>query len=210
METSDSSAMSAKIVAAIAAVMGKVPKLAKGERNTHANYNFASIDDFLEAVRPLMADAGLVIASDEDSFEVLDGGWLKMRFAFSVHCGGDSYGPLRRSIMTQSKMGSQSFGAAQSYAEKQFLRSLFKIATGEGDADSHAQVPLTRTSSSPPRDTDRITPKQVEALQKLADEVGADVRKFCAYAKITVLGDIRAADFDRAVETLEAKRKQAA
>lgn len=145
--------MPAKVVDAISAIMAEVPKLNKGERNSHGNYNFASIDDFLEAVRPLMAKHKLVITADEDDFEVIGEGrdsWLRMRFAFAAHCGGETYGPMRRSIMIMSKMGSQAFGAGQSYAEKQVLRSLFKIATGEGaniDADSHPQEALARTSS---------------------------------------------------------------
>lgn len=147
--------MPPKVAEAVAAVMAEVPKLAKGERNSHGNYNFASIDDFLEAVRPIMAKHKLIISSDEDDFEVIGDGrdaWLRMRFAFSAHCGGETYGPMRRSIMIMAKMGSQAFGAGQSYAEKQFLRSLFKIATGEGaniDADSHPQDTLARTKSAP-------------------------------------------------------------
>lgn len=148
--------MPLKVAEAIAAVMSEVPKLNKGERNSHGNYNFASIDDFLEAVRPLMAKHKLIISADEDDFDVIGEGkdmWLRMRFAFSAHCHGETYGPMRRSIMIKASMGSQAFGAGQSYAEKQFLRSLFKIATGEGaaiDADSHAQEPLARTRSKQP------------------------------------------------------------
>lgn len=140
--------MDNSIVKAVASVMSDVPKLAKGEKNSHGNYNFASIDDFLEAVRPLMAKAGLVIVSDEEDFEVIGEGkdtWLKMRYAFTLHAADALYGPIYRTTMVRASMGSQAFGAAQSYAEKQFLRSLFKIATGEGgaiDADSHAQSNL--------------------------------------------------------------------
>lgn len=176
--------MPPKVTEAVAAVMKEVPKLAKGERNTHGNYNFASIDDFLEAVRPLMAKVGLVIASDEDDFEVIDK-WLRMRFAFSVHCGGESAGPYRRSIMVLASMGAQAFGAGQSYAEKQFLRSLFKIATGEGsaiDADSHAQQPLERTQArmidAPMNGPARSAPKRLAGIHKTVSALREGIRSF--------------------------------
>ncbi len=146
--------MPPKVAGAITAVMKAVPKLKKGEKNTHGNYNFASIDDFLEAVRPLCAEHGLIIMQDEESFETQTGtdkngkavSWLVMRFRFTLaHSSGEvwSHQPAR-TIMVSAAMGAQAFGAAQSYALKQFMRSLFQIATGEKgmDADEHAPADL--------------------------------------------------------------------
>jgi hypothetical protein len=147
-----------KIAAAICEVMSAVPKLKKGEKNTHGNYNFASIDDFLEAVRPLCAEQGLIIIIDEEGFETKEGQdkngksvtWLVLEFAFTLaHSSGETWGHRpRRTIMVNASMGSQAFGAAQSYALKQFERALFQIATGEkdGDADSHPHGDLPRTA----------------------------------------------------------------
>jgi hypothetical protein len=146
--------MDDKICSAIAQVMANLPKLNKGETNKHGGYSFASVDDFFEAVQPQMAKAGLVVTSDEQDFEVIGDGkdaWLKMRFAFVAHAGGAEYGPLNRTAMVRASMGSQALGAAQSYAEKQFLRSLFKMATGEGagiDADSHPAADLPQQRSN--------------------------------------------------------------
>ena len=51
--------------------------------------------------------------------------------------------------MVNASMGSQAFGAAQSYTLKQFMRSLFQVATGEKgqDADEHppADLPARKT-----------------------------------------------------------------
>jgi hypothetical protein len=145
--------MPPKVAGAITAVMNEVPKLQKTEKNSHGNYNFASIDDFLEAVRPLCAKHGLIISQDEESFEMTEG-WLIVRFAFTLaHSSGETWGHRpRRTIMVSSKMGSQAFGAAQSYCLKQFERSLFQIATGEKgqDADEHAPADLPNVKKSPP------------------------------------------------------------
>lgn len=151
-----------KVAAALAAVMSEVPKLSKSERNSHGSYNFASIDDFLEAVRPLCAKHGLIIVQDEESFETIQAGkdrngndrtWLLIRFSYTLaHASGETWGHKpTRSIMVDASMGSQAFGAAQSYSLKQFERSLFQIATGEkdADADTHppADLPVARSVS---------------------------------------------------------------
>lgn len=135
----DQAPMPAAIVAAIIAIMNDVPKLEKSEQNTHGRYNFASIDDFLEAVRPLCAKHGLVIMQDEADY-TSDGNWLTMRFAFTLaYSGGEKsvtweHRPVRTALVN-AKMGSQALGAAQSYALKMFMRSLFQISTGEKGQD---------------------------------------------------------------------------
>ena len=143
---------------AIAAVMADIPKLAREETNKHANYKFASIDDFLDAVRPLCAKHKLAIVQDETSFTIVQtmdkygkpSDWLQMGFAYTVATAGVSWGPVMRSIMVRADMGSQAFGAAQSYSLKQFMRSLFQISTGDGeDADSHEQSSIASAAAKP-------------------------------------------------------------
>lgn len=139
-----------KVAAAVAQVMSGVKTLKKDQENQHARYKFAGIDDFLEATRPLCAEAGLIIIQDEDGFDVVGDGWLMMRYSFHLaHSSGEMWeGAIRRTIMVQAKMGSQAFGAAQSYVLKQFMRSLFQMATGDGeDADSHEQRDLPKTDA---------------------------------------------------------------
>ena len=156
--------MPPKVAAAVVAVMSRVPKLGKDEKNLHGNYKFAGIDAFLEAVRPLCAEAGLIILQDEESCDFREGrgkdggvrNWLLLKFRFTLaHSSGETWEhrPLR-TIMVDASMGSQSFGAAQSYALKQFQRSLFQIATGENeeaDTHEHADLPAGKTvNKSPP------------------------------------------------------------
>ena len=191
--------MPTKVATALAAVMTDVPKLGKGEKNAHGNYNFASIDDFLEAVRPLCAKHGLIIVQDEESFEMREAGtgrdgkpavWLVMRFRFTLaHTSGETWMHRpARTIMVSASMGSQAFGAAQSYALKQFERSLFQIATGEKDADADAHPPAdlprngngTKTGAAISGPIGQLAPKddQAESLS-LAwhDTTGVETRK---------------------------------
>jgi hypothetical protein len=176
-----------KVAAALVAVMSDVKTLGKTNENQHARYKFAGIDDFLEATRPLCAKHGLIIIQDEEDFQVLGDGWLSMRFGFRLgHSSGEMWdGIIRRSIMVQAKMGSQAFGAAQSYVLKQFMRSLFQMATGDGeDADSHDQrelAPARKSASQAKKDGDwdRIT----AAIDKCetADELDNWLRKMGPY-----------------------------
>ena len=176
-ELVDHQPLPAKIAEAVCVVMAAVPKLAKGEKNQHAKYNFASIDDFLEAVRPLCAEAGLVIIQDEDAFEVR-GEWLWMTWIFTLaHKSGETWTHRpKRTIMVSSKMGAQAFGAAQSYALKQFMRALFQIATGEKgpDADEHpaGNLPERRKQQPKPPDMEEINRLQGEMDQEYANAVG--------------------------------------
>jgi hypothetical protein len=133
--------------------MSGITRLERDEKNPFANYKYAGIESYLDMVRPLCADAGLIIIQDEEFYEFIhskdakdrDITWLVMSFLFSVaHSSGELWPHrIRRTAMVQASMGSQAFGAAQSYALKSYLRSLGLIATGDTpDADSHEQRDL--------------------------------------------------------------------
>ena len=140
--TTQAPSMPAAIAAAIVAVKKQVRQLGADDRNQHGNYAFVSIDKFYERIGPLMAGAGIALMIDEISTDVRDGGkgnpWLFCRYALSfVHESGVMSAPVSRSCALPIS-GPQAFGAAQSYIEKQFLRQVFKIPTGERDADATA------------------------------------------------------------------------
>lgn len=198
-----------KIDAAIAKVMQSVKRLGREDRNGQGGYNYASIDNFLEMTGKLCAQESLSVLMDEEQCEIVpdfikrrDGRipGLQMRFAITLRCEGEVAGPYRRSIIVPSDMGSQAFGAAQSYVLKQFLRATFQIPTGDKGEDIDAYDTGTI-------DAHRITPEQVKELEALAAEVGADVPKYLKYVNLQSLSDIYAKDFDAAKRTMEAKRK---
>lgn len=147
-----------KIATALVAVMAGIEKLKKDENNPHANYMYAGIEAYLEMVRPLHAEHGLIVLQDEVGYEIFHGkdkygkelAWLIMTFLFGLaHSSGETWQHrIKRTAMVQASMGSQAFGAAQSYALKSFLRALELIATGDTpDADSHEQRELPVSES---------------------------------------------------------------
>lgn len=80
--------------------------------------------------------------------------------------------------MVSSKMGAQAFGAAQSYALKQFMRSLFQIATGEKgqDADEHPNADLPEVKrEKTTKDDDWVGPLGKNALKQQLRELNSHV-----------------------------------
>lgn len=196
------------IHAAIAAAMGEVQRIGKSERNSHGNYNFAGIDAFLDLTRPICAKHGLNVLQDEEGFEVFEvpsakgpQKMLLMRFAFTVARDGEAIGPLHRSIMVPASMGSQAFGSAQSYALKQFLRSLFQISTGEKDQDIDAHDTGELAAYQRPL----IDDAQWALLVQLIEQSKADTQAFCTAYNIGSLKELPADAFPRAKAQLEKK-----
>lgn len=139
------------IAQAIIAVKKQVRQIGQDERNEHGKYRYVSVDRFYERIGPMMAEAGLALLIDETETEVRisettdrDGNPRKTAWLFAqynmafMHESGALSTPMRRSV-AQPLTGPQTYGAAQSYIEKQFLRQVFKIPIGERDADETAQ-----------------------------------------------------------------------
>lgn len=170
--TTDTMKMPRSIAVAINEITGNVETIKKENDNDFDKYTFASIDDFMKYVNPLCAEAGLFIIQDEASKPELvekptkSGSTLMLWCEFNFTLGtteGDLYGPIKRSVMVLAT-GAQAFGAAQSYALKQFLRSLFMIPTGDGDdPDNDA----TKAISAPPT---------IDA-QKIAKSINAQISR---------------------------------
>ena len=135
----------ASIAKAIFAIMQTVDAVKKNQKNLHGGYFFASTDDIYAAVARKMGEVGLDILSLEDEIEVVtsvkadgkDSRWLRVTYRFILFTETDSWThlKLRRTVMTPVA-GPQSFQGAQSFADKSFIRHLFKIPTGDVDLDA--------------------------------------------------------------------------
>lgn len=143
----------ASIIRAISTVMLGMSAVKKSQYNKHGNYNYASADDVYASLSMKMAEAGLVSLCLEEGEpqvkevmkEALDKNgekvttksqWMRVRFSFILATEQDTWTDHRaaRTLFIQIT-GPQTFQAAQSYAEKSWLRSMFKIATGDMDLD---------------------------------------------------------------------------
>lgn len=136
------------IVKAICSVQASIDAVSKSQRNAHGGYNFASTDDIYAALTRKLGEVGLAIMPLELQHEIVrlenkEGKtvqWLRAEFGFVLATEDATWAhpSAKRSLFIQIT-GPQTHQAAQSYAEKAFLRSLFKIPTGDIDLDSMPQ-----------------------------------------------------------------------
>jgi hypothetical protein len=136
--------MPAPVAAAIIAVGKQVKRLGADSKNEHGRYNYVSVDKFYEQVGALMAEAGLALLIDETATEVrasdkTGNPWLFAHYELTFMHESGVLGPSMRRSCALPINGPQTFGAAQSYIEKQFLRQVFKVPTGDRDADETPQ-----------------------------------------------------------------------
>lgn len=96
----------------------------------------------------------------------------------------------------------QQVGSTLTYLQRMTLKAALGLAAAEDD-DGKASGSQSDQPQGP------VSEEQTEAIRKLAEEVGADLEKFCAYFKIESLPDLPAREFDRAMASLEKKRKAA-
>lgn len=148
----DRQPMPAEIASAIVEAMKRVKQIGYDATNGHQRYDFVSVDKFYDTMRPILAQVGIFPMLDEREVDVIAGkgdtSWLRVVYDVTIfHASGVSYGPLRRTMVVVSS-GPQAFASAQSFAEKYFLRGLFKVPTGDKDADSDAATPLPAGAAS--------------------------------------------------------------
>jgi hypothetical protein len=148
--------MPKSIVHAVCAIQKSLDAVSKTQKNQHGGYMFASTDDVYAALTRKMGEVGLMIVSFEDNCEIVrlekDGKtvqWARFEYSYLLATEEDTWTDerLKRTLFIQLT-GPQSFQAAQSYAEKSFFRSLFKIPTGDMDLDSMAQAETVEGQAS--------------------------------------------------------------
>jgi hypothetical protein len=103
-------------------------KAPKDQRNTFGNYNYRSAEGILEAVKPLLAKHGLVLAIS-DTIEAI-GGRIYVKATSKITDGADTIEVSAYAREPENKKGadeSQITGACSSYARKYSLNGLFLI-----------------------------------------------------------------------------------
>lgn len=111
-------------------------KAPKNQRNNFGKYNYRSLEDIMEAVKPLLKREGLVLTFRD---EVLEIAGIPVLQASAILTDGESeYSVTSSAGVDINRKGmdiSQSFGASSSYARKYAANGLFLIDDTK-DADS--------------------------------------------------------------------------
>ena len=133
--------MTPNIAAAMIKIAQAVPQLGKADRNQFAKYNYVSIDKYYEGIAKLAAANGIMWQPREIHTaiekDVGKDGALRITYAFDLyHESGDCIEEFSKFTILHPIQGAQTAGSALSYADKLFMRSAFKVVTGEQDADA--------------------------------------------------------------------------
>jgi len=155
---------------------------------------YALWEDINEAIRPLLAEYGFALSfrvkKEADRVEVT--GVLSHREGHfdetTLSLPMDSTG---------SKNNVQAIGSSTSYGKRYTAMALLNITT-RGEDDDGKAAGMAET----------ISEAQLTALRALIEETKSDVARFCAYFKIDALPDLPAAQYDRAIASLNSKRAQ--
>lgn len=173
--------ISVEVAKAIDDTADECGKLVKDQRNKADGYNFVSIDQFYEVVAGAARKHGLNWNFTEDKPPVEVG--TDVMVTYRVHLWHidekgkkiTNYPRFRRISVVHPFEGPQTFMSAESYAQKLFMRSLFKVATGEPDADSVSKMQRFRkpTTFSPPANFSRRDQAQARGDQQKAPAAAA-------------------------------------
>lgn len=167
----------ASIVKALCTVQASIESVAKTQYNKQGGYKFASTDDIYAAVARKFGEAGLMIyplemsppeikrveKTDKDG-ELKVSQWGQFHFGYMLATQEASWFDPRssRTIFLQI-LGPQTFNAAESYCQKQYLRALLKLPTGDMDLDS---LPQAEDEETQVKLNSRRNPKSSSAAKK--------------------------------------------
>jgi len=133
----------------------------KNRRNNFGNYNYRSAEDILEAVKPLLAEHGLLLTISDLVKEIGHSNYVEAVCSISI----DGEGPFittvayaRESDDRKGMDDSQITGSTSSYARKYALNGMFLIDDGR-DSDDVA-------ASSPPQQRQQQAPQQQRPPQQ--------------------------------------------
>lgn len=190
-------------------------KAPKNQRNAFGNYNYRSCEDILEAVKPLLAQQGLVLTIT-DSIEMV-GTRVYVKATATVTDGEKSISTEAFAREADGRKGmdeSQVTGSASSYARKYALNGLFCIDdTKDADtmkpeeAPKQAQKPQAAPKAKANPKTNPKAAGKNEMLKAVADKAKSqhispdDIKEVMKrkYGKATSseLTDAEAADLEK-------------
>lgn len=138
-----------EIAAAVVKTTRDVGTLIKESRNSHDGYDYVNVDTFYEKVGGKAAANGLSWVASESDLEVFETPGrngvrqaIRVTYNFTLfHESGATAENVSRMTVLHAMAGAQTAGSALSYAQKNFMRQTFKLATGEKGSDADETDP---------------------------------------------------------------------
>lgn len=180
-------------------------KAPKSQTNAFGKYKYRSLEDILEALKPIMyaKQCFLII---NDSVELVGDRYYIKATATLFNDEGQSVAVTALAREENDKKGmdaSQLTGATSSYARKFALNGLFAI---DDSADSDTTNDISQDQKNHSR---KINDSEIAQLSGLINVTNTDIEKFCANYKIGSLSEMKLPDFQNAIKLLKAKQVKA-
>lgn len=159
-------------------------KAPKSKTNTFGKYNYRSCEDILEAVKPLLNTAGLVLLINDEIVYIEGRFYVKATATIYDTETGESVESSAFAREQETKTGTdqaQLTGACSSYARKYALNALLCIDdTKDADTDENATEARARAQSAPTAQAKKTTPKatakRTEAKSEPQDDALTEVK----------------------------------
>ena len=137
-----------KILNALLKIAQEVPNLEKDNKNAYGKYSYVSIDDYYSKVAKIAHANGINWIIKENVVQLL-GNAIQFSYVFDVYSSdGEMIENVTAFSVIHPIQGAQSSGSAASYAEKLFMRTVFKCRTGEPDADDTDPEAINKASAA--------------------------------------------------------------
>jgi ERF superfamily len=175
--------------------------VAADAKNPATNSKYATYPALDAVLRPIYTTHGFSLSFNTAKCDIPDAILVTCRVSkgghsrdYEIPMPADGKGARGADVMTKT----HATGSAVSYGMRYLLKMIFNIAVDSDDDGNKASA-----------DNSTISAKQIEAIRKLIVESGADIKRFCDYAKVERVEDIPARHFKAACNMLEKKKKAA-
>jgi hypothetical protein len=175
-------------------------KVPKAQKNTFGNYNYRSCEDILEAVKPLLGKASLILT--DEIVMIGDRFYVKATATLSDEANTVSVSAFARESVDKKGMDvAQITGAASSYARKYALNGLFCVDdTKDADALENNNAPVEFIDEKQKSAIlDSLTTLETTTRPMKAVEAG-----FCKMMGVTAIEEIKKSDYDKALKAIGA------
>lgn len=157
-----------------------------GNRSSYS-YNFASYDDVMRQILPLLTECGLALSFSTTNQD--KGIRVTLKIRHGTHVEDHT---LDVPVPAMNVNDTQRYGAALSYAKRYALCAALNIVTTGEDDDAESAV-------------EPITDQQSLEIEAYCDEHNIDVQAFVAWLGVKAIADIPAERLDTAWSGLNAK-----
>lgn len=145
-------------------ISGMIPSLKKTDRNNDAKFNFVSIDSYYDKVAIVARENGLSWSTTESDFQLFEfngNTMVKAVYIFTLYTDdGDIVPNFVTLTIVLPFSDAQTSGIAMSYADKLFMRTCFKVVTGEPDADAFAKPKAGNVTELRKGASAKVAPKE--------------------------------------------------